>query len=94
MRMEEFDIVLNTGMLRSEQRALEWPAVSFWRNRILLDETKNGSNREIPLNKTCFNALETLYQKALKTMHADRPHNARVCQSNYGCDLKRLQGLV
>jgi len=77
--MEELDIALNTGMRKSEQYSLEWPEVSFRRKRIRLDETKNGSGREIPMNKTCLTALEALY--------ARRPHDGRVCQSKYGEDL-------
>jgi integrase len=69
--MEELDIALNTGMRKSEQYSLEWPEVSFRRKRIRLDETKNGSSREIPMNKTCLTALEALY--------ARRPHDGRVC---------------
>jgi integrase len=77
--MEEFEIALNTGMRKGEQYSLEWPEVSFKRKRILLDETKNGSSREIPMNKTCLKAFESLY--------ARRPHDGRVCQSKYGKDL-------
>ena len=54
MHMQEFDIALNTGMRKSEQYTLEWPEVSLTRKRIRLDKTKNGSEREIPMNKTCL----------------------------------------
>jgi integrase len=77
--MEEFDIALNSGMRKGEQYSLEWPEVHFKRKRIKLDETKNGSSREIPMNKTCLTAFETLYSR--------RPHNGRVCQSKFGEDL-------
>jgi site-specific recombinase XerD len=77
--MEELDIALNTGMRKGEQYTLEWPEVSFRRKRIRLDETKNGSRREIPINKTCLAAFEALY--------ARRPHDGRVFQSKYGEDL-------
>jgi integrase len=77
--MPEFDIALNTGMRKSEQYSLEWNQISFRRKRILLDETKNGSSREIPMNKTCVKAFEEL--------HADRPHEGRIFQSKYGRDL-------
>jgi integrase len=79
LHMEEFDIALNSGMRKGEQYSLEWPEVSFKRKRIGLDETKNGSSREIPMNKTCLKAVEALY--------ARRPHDGRVCQSKYGKDL-------
>jgi integrase len=77
--MEEFDVALNTGMRKSEQYTLEWPEVFLERKRIHLDTTKNGSNREIPLNKTCLAAFEA--------MHAKRPHDGRVCQSKFKQDL-------
>jgi site-specific recombinase XerD len=77
--MEEFDIALNTGMRKSEQYTTEWPQIFFKRKRVKLDGTKNGSNREIPMNKTCLSA----YQK----LHKRRPHNGRVHQSKFGQDL-------
>jgi integrase len=77
--MEELDFALNTGMRKGEQYSLEWPEVSFRRKRIRLDETKNGSSREIPMNKTCLKAFEALY--------ARRPHDGRVCRSKYGENL-------
>ncbi len=77
--MPEFDVALNTGMRKSEQFSLEWSQVSLTRKRIRLEKTKNGSDREIPLNKTCPNVLEAL--------HGIRPHNGRVFLSKYGRDL-------
>lgn len=77
--MPELDIGLNTGMQKGEQYSLEWSQVSFKRKRIQLEETKNGSGREIPMNKFCVAAMEALF--------TDRPHDGRVCQSKYGRDL-------
>jgi site-specific recombinase XerD len=77
--MEEFDIALNTGMRKSEQYTTEWPQISFKRKRIKLEGTKNGSDREIPMNKTCISAFEALYKR--------RPHNGRVHQSKFKHDL-------
>jgi integrase len=73
--MPEFDVALNTGMRKSEQFSLEWSQVSLARKRIRLERTKNGSDREIPLNKTCLSVLEAV--------HGTRPHDGRV----YGRDL-------
>jgi integrase len=53
--------------------------VSLGRKRIKLEKTKNGSDREIPLNKTCLKVFETL--------QATRPHNGRIFQSKYRRDL-------
>jgi integrase len=77
--MPEFDVALNTGMRKSEQFTLEWTQVSLSRKRVRLERTKNGSDREIPLNKTCLKVFEAL--------HASRPHNGRVFLSKYGYDL-------
>jgi integrase len=48
-------------MRKSEQFSLEWPEVSLSRKRIRLQRTKNGSDREIPFNKTCLKILEALH---------------------------------
>jgi integrase len=82
--MPEFDVALNTGMRLSEQYSLEWSQVSLTRKRLRLEKTKNGSDREIPLNKTCL--------KALVALHAIRPHDGRVFQSKYGKDLNHPRG--
>jgi integrase len=79
IHLPEFDVALNTGMRKSEQYSLEWSEVSLSRKRIRLEKTKNGSDREIPLNKTCLKVLEAL--------HAIRPHDGRVFLSKYGQDL-------
>jgi len=79
MHMPEFDVALNTGMRKSEQFSLEWSQISLTRKRIKLERTKNGSDREIPLNRTCLNVFEAL--------HATRPHSGRVFLSKYGRDL-------
>ena len=77
--MPEFDVALHTGMRKSEQFSLEWPQVSLSRKRIRLERTKNGSDRDIPLNKTC--------QKVFEALHATRPHSGRIFLSRYGRDL-------
>ena len=48
---------LNTGMRRGEILNLTWDRVDFKNRIILLDKTKNGDRREIPINKTLLNAL-------------------------------------
>lgn len=78
-RMEEFDVALHTGMRKSEQYTTEWPQISSKRKRIKLEGTKNGSDREIPMNKTCLGAFEALHKR--------RPHDGRVFQSKFGEDL-------
>jgi len=48
---------LNTGMRKSEILRLEWSRVDLKNRIILLDKTKNGERREIPINDTLFNCL-------------------------------------
>jgi len=67
-------VALNTGMRKGEQFSLEWSQVDFARKRIYLSETKNGSDREIPLNRRCFAVLTSLHEK--------RPDNGAGFQSS------------
>jgi integrase len=67
-------VALHTGMRQSEQFTLKWPNVDFKRRRIRLDETKNGSAREIPLNSTAFRVLAEL--------HKNRPDDYSVFRSS------------
>lgn len=43
---------LNTGMRKGEILSLKWENVDLKHGFILLDRTKNGERREIPINKT------------------------------------------
>ena len=76
MHLPAFEIALHTGMRKSEQFSLEWSQVSLTRKRILLNMTKNGSNREIPMNQTCL--------QAFKRLKASRRHEDRVFNPNMG----------
>ena len=48
---------LNTGMRKSEILHLTWDRVDLENRIILLDKTKNGERREIPINQTLLNTL-------------------------------------
>jgi integrase len=48
---------LNTGMRKSEIFGLTWDRVDLKNRIILLDKTKNGERREIPVNDTLYRAL-------------------------------------
>ncbi len=48
---------LNTGMRKSEILNLTWDRVDLKNRVILLDKTKNGERREIPINNTLLNTL-------------------------------------
>ena len=49
---------LNTGLRQNEQLSLTWSRVSLTRKTILIQETKSGKPRSIPLNQTALNILE------------------------------------
>ena len=51
---------LNTGMRKGEILSLKWDNVDLKHGFILLDVTKNGERREIPINGTMRNALSDL----------------------------------
>ncbi len=67
IHLHAFTVALMTGMRKGEQFSLEWPEVFFDRNRIHLDKTKNGSDREIPIGKACKEALDALRREANKS---------------------------
>jgi integrase len=54
---------LNTGMRKGEILSLKWDNVDFRHNRILLDKTKNGERREIPINETLRITLQGLTRR-------------------------------
>lgn len=59
---------LNTGMRRGEMLGLRWENVDLKHGFILLDKTKNGERREIPINGTLKATLQGI------TRRLDIPH--------------------
>jgi len=59
---------LNTGMRRGEILGLTWDRVDMQNNFILLDITKNGERREIPINGTLRDTLKGMIRRL------DTPH--------------------
>jgi integrase len=53
---------LNTGMRRGEILNLTWDNLDLQNGFILLDQTKNGERREIPINATLREILEELFR--------------------------------
>ena len=49
---------LNTVLRQNEQLSLTWQRVSLLRKTILIQETKSGKPRSIPLNQTAISILE------------------------------------
>ena len=57
-------IALNTGMRREELLSLEWGKhVDLKHGFILLDRTKNGERREIPINQTVREVLQGIVRR-------------------------------
>jgi integrase len=54
---------LNTGMRKSEILRLTWDRVDLKNRIILLDKTKNGERREIPVNETLFGVLSGIVRR-------------------------------
>lgn len=59
-------MALNTGCRKSEILNLRWDQVDLKHGFILLDRTKNGERREIPINQTLKGTLENLFQGTKK----------------------------
>lgn len=51
---------LNTGMRLGEILSLKWEQIDLKHGFILLDKTKNGERREIPINITVRKVLESI----------------------------------
>ncbi len=54
---------LNTGMRRGEILSLKWDNVDLKHGFILLDRTKNGERREIPINDTLRGVLQGITRR-------------------------------
>jgi integrase len=61
---------MNTGMRRGEILNLKWENVDLKHGFILLDKTKNGERREIPINKT----LEAIFLDIGFVRRIDTPY--------------------
>ncbi|MBM4055305.1 MAG: site-specific integrase [Planctomycetes bacterium] len=49
---------LHTGLRQNELLSLEWNRVNLFNRTIIIQETKNGNPKTVPLNKTAFRILE------------------------------------
>jgi len=54
---------LNTGCLRGEILGLTWERVDLKHGFILLDDTKSGKRREIPINATVHSVLQGIIRR-------------------------------
>ena len=53
-------LAINTGMRKGEVMGLIWERVDFSRGVLLLDQTKSGRRREVPMNRAVYDALSGL----------------------------------
>jgi integrase len=60
-QLPAFYVATNTGMRQGEQFSLTWDQIDFERRKIFLHTTKNGSSREVPMNKTVAALLTDLH---------------------------------
>ena len=66
-------IALNTGMRKGEILGLTWQHVDFSRAVLLLEQTKNGHRREVPMNRAVYDALQPLYAAARAALPKPAP---------------------
>jgi integrase len=67
---------LNTGMRKGEILNLKWSNVDLKHGFILLDKTKNGDRRELPINKTLeATFLDTSFVRRIDTPYVFYDHS-------------------
>ncbi len=62
---------LNTGLRKDELLSLEWSRVDLERKTILIQKTKNGKPRTIPLNRIALNVLEKKSGEKVRSIKTD-----------------------
>ncbi len=66
----EFEIVLATGMRRSEMYAATWSDFDFERDPLVVPRTKHGETRQVTLNSAAKTRLEFLKARMAKLADA------------------------
>ncbi len=59
---------LNTGLRQDELLSLEWSRVSIARKTILIQKTKSGRPRTIPLNRFAFGVLNDKFEEKVRNI--------------------------
>jgi integrase len=59
-------VALNTGMRKGEILGLAWERVDFARGVLLLERTKSGKRREIPMNRAVYDVLAEIRARQAK----------------------------
>ena len=60
-------------MRKGEILGLTWEHVDFARAVLLLEQTKNGRRREVPMNRAVYDALQPLYAAARAALPTPAP---------------------
>src|SRR5213593_5096621 len=60
-------------MRKGEILGLTWEHVDFARGVLLLEQTKNGRGREVPMNRAVYDALQPLYAAARAALPTPAP---------------------
>ena len=80
---------LNTGMRKSEILRLTWDRVDLKNSVILLDKTKNGERREVPINDTLHQTLSCIVRNIKIDYVFYNPETLKPY-----CDIKRSFGVA
>lgn len=76
-RLPELVISLGTGMRLSEQYSLAFGQIDFARREIHLEQTKNGSARNIPMNSEVLEAFRELKRRVPRAKLEDLVFNIK-----------------
>jgi integrase len=77
---------LNTGLRQGELLSLEWSRVSLFRKTILIQKTKNGKPKTVPLNRYAMDVIEPKSEKKVRRLNNDfvfvSSHGTRIDRHN------------
>jgi integrase len=62
---------LNTGLRQGELLSLEWNRVDFFRRTILIQKTKNGNPKTVPLNQNAMDVIERRAKEKVRRLKND-----------------------
>ena len=62
---------LNTGLRQGELLSLEWNRVNLFRETILIQKTKNGKPKTVPLNQNAMDVIEPKSEQKVRKLKND-----------------------
>ncbi|CAN5468414.1 site-specific integrase [soil metagenome] len=90
-RMPELTISLGTGMRLSEQYTLTWSEIDFDAGYIRLDETKNGSHRDIPMNAEVLEAFNEIRRRSPQPSNSDKVFDIKTPRKWFGSAIEKAK---